>query len=300
MVEHTHTIPPSKAQAPIQGERFDHLILKLLKNNKGVFIGEYHGYPAVRQSIIHLMPLFNANGVRTISFELPQDAIDELRKIPNRETLATYDSKRYGGTLSGSIYVWELLKAAEKYHIRILGHEHPDEGDKIATVVSEFRKIMDDKKLTVDEQIAKLQQKAKILRSEKLDMVKRDDYAAAYIKKNAAGKYLVIGGLGHSGNYSAGDKSTEERSFKINMDKWHALAATGYKGLNVKLGIPAIDYDIMRTIKEAGATLKGDGKASDYDVRLPNDIYENPDYPWLPPNKHLPKKETLLHRILSK
>ena len=68
--------------------RFDHFVVELLQRNDGVFFGELHDHPELRQAIAKLLPpYFKANGVETISIELPQNMVYDMKGFSDKEEM---------------------------------------------------------------------------------------------------------------------------------------------------------------------------------------------------------------------
>lgn len=252
--------PPFHEQASIDesaehsAQRIDHVLVNLLKSNDGVFLGERHDQPNVRQMVTHLMPRLKAEGVTTISFELQHSKIQTLLQCKDRDeallAIPTLDVEQ----------LYDMVKAAQQHGVSVIGHEEPTavtiETDRVggAAWVSETRsgrEHLDDYRDYLNSAIT-------------LDgLAHRDEWAASFIRKNAApGKIIVIGGANHS-THSGID------------------AENRYLGLNKHLGIPSIDtgyssaaIDKMDAIP-VGSAVSNAGSGADFYMNLPPDLFKH-------------------------
>ena len=71
--------PEQSNSSSASAKRFDHLLVELLANNDGIFIGEEHTAPSLVQSITKLLPMLKAHGVATLSIELDQKRISGMK-----------------------------------------------------------------------------------------------------------------------------------------------------------------------------------------------------------------------------
>lgn len=234
--------------------RFDHLVATLLTKNGGIFLGEDHDDPSIEQSVTKLLPFFRAHGVGTVSVELPGEVIQAAEKAKAWKDLASqYPGLREKGMKS----LYELVQAAEKLDIKVLGHEKP--------VSSEMQELywhhLKSKKRTPEQE---RRWRALIDQLTSDDGVReRDDWAKRFIEKNQTGKVIVIGGKGHSGNYKKGD---------LKFGEWEVSTTNDYQGLDVKLGYPSIDYRYAVSTATVGDTRKTDGRLNNFTVDLPIDL----------------------------
>ena len=114
-------------------------------------------------------------------------------------------------------------------------------------------------------------------------MKERDDFAASHIRANRKGKYLVIGGWSHSGNFTKADMDDPERETDYGYTKSQDTF-NKYQGLDIKLGVPSIDYRKAYSEDSLGAVTKTNGKFSTYEVALPEGGLSNL-YPSSPPKR---------------
>lgn len=252
--------PPFHEQASIDesaensAQRIDQVLASLLKRNDGVFLGERHDHPNVRQMVTHLMPWLKAEGVTTISFELQNSEIQKLLQCKDRDeallAIPGLDVER----------LYDMVKAAQQHGVSVIGHEEPTavtiETYRIggSAWVSEHRgeqKHLADYRDYLNSAIT-------------LDgLAHRDEWAASFIRKNAApGKIIVIGGATHS-THSGID------------------AENRYLGLNKHLGIPSIDtsyssaaIDKMDAIP-VGSAVSNAASGADFYMNLPPDLIEH-------------------------
>ncbi len=225
------------------------------------------------------MPLLKASGVKTLFVEFPDHIVSDLVRITSESSLLSYvDSNNLEP--SRMTVLWHTLQAAKTMGITVRGYECPEYVHR----VGEVKTIMDDPSLRGREKKERIDALSEELVSLEWTQ-RRDDYAAAFVRREARGKYLVLGGLAHSGNYDKGDMPTERPGVvlaeAVNADM-KPYARKGYKGLNNKLGIPAIDFELTSELREIGSTIKGDGKSADFHARFPASIYQDPKFPWLP------------------
>jgi hypothetical protein len=255
-------MPPEHTDPP----RFDHLMLQVLAEKQGVFLGEWHTDPAVMQSVTKLMPLLKANGVGTISVELPPDIIEAAWRAKSWEEL----SAQYQGFPSARIRSdYDLVQAAKKLGIKCIGHEKPP-SPEIQQVFHRYLQLKDDQAEEKDRLWAIIEPH---YISDKA-IIERDNYAADFIRRNREGKVVVIGGMGHSGNYKKGE---------LKVGEYQVTTTNDYQGLDVKLGYPSIDYRYATSLDVVGTTQKSDGRLNDFTVFLPKDLSSLPITSWPPP-----------------
>jgi hypothetical protein len=267
-------------------KRLDHLLAELLKEHGGVFLGEQHDSPSLRQAVRQMLPMLKANGVGTLSFEAPQSLIDEMLAAKSaQEFLAKWpgaDSKVFAT-------VYGLVHEANRLGIKVLGHDRPDELLAIARL--DPNSMDKPTKLKRDE-----------IYNNSINehgMKERDSYAANHIQAHRSGKVVVIGGAWHSGNYTREDLPTtkfyediktlrskwwfppEEMTIQImSFEHWYTTGgrtAKGgvevkdqYQGLDARLGYPSVDYNPLGG--PVGITRPTDGKFNNYEVFLPQDF----------------------------
>ena len=239
--------------------RFDQLIVDLLKDHDGVFLGEWqHKYPGMRQSVTKLLPRWKANGVETVSCEMDQAGIDAIRP---KQSYADY--KKENGVLFLHEDVFKLIRTAKELGMTVLGHEHP----KYARV-EEMRTKLEEATKTGDSsgfQQFMAEEGRRATTPWAYD--ERDGWAADYIAKRKVGKVLVLGGAGHSGGYRKEDLAGIDQ---LRM----AVGVMGdYQGLDKRLGYPSVDGRTAAHMGEVGTTAKV-GPFSDYTVRLPPDLLQ--------------------------
>jgi hypothetical protein len=238
--------------------RFDQLIVDLLKDHEGVFLGEWHIYPGMRQSVTKLLPRWKANGVETLSCEMAQAAIDAIRP---EQSYADY--KKENGVMFLNQNVFEFIRTAKQLGMNVLGHEHPnyvhleemrtklEEGTKTGEF-SGFHRFIEEEGRKATTPWA---------------WCERDAWAADYIAKHKVGKVLVFGGAGHSGGYRREDLAG------IDPSTVGAGVIGDYQGLDKWLGYPSVDYRTAAHMGEVGTTAKA-GTFSDYTVSLPPDLLQ--------------------------
>lgn len=169
--------------------RFDHFVVELLQHNNGVFFGELHDHPELRQAISKLLPRFKANGVESFSLELPQNLVDEMKGFADSNVL----KKRWPRASEQLVGAFEVVKAAQKLGLQVVGHEIP--------WPTTLRRALE----------AQQEGEGEILEARSLwavsekGMKERDDFAVLHIRSNRRGKILVIGGWNHSGNFTRAD-----------------------------------------------------------------------------------------------
>jgi hypothetical protein len=202
-------------------KRFDHLLVELLSNNDGIFVGEDHTAPAIRQSIAKLLPLLKAQGVGTLSIEVSQERIDAITKAGSyAECLAAPLIPR---NINANEGLYNLVKEARKLDLQVLGHDNLPFGSKTVDEVARWVASPEGMKAR-DRPAAKFIGVPKRGRSSKpvddVDrrigerlrwaaspegMKARDQSAAEFISSRKCGKVLVLGGLAHSGRHSKTD-----------------------------------------------------------------------------------------------
>lgn len=232
--------------------RFDHFVVDLLQHNDGVFFGELHDHPELRQAVVKLLPYFKANGVETVSLELPQNLIDEMKDISDTAEF----QKRWPRAGEQIMGCFDVVKSAQKLGIHVLGHEV-----RWPTILEKALQSQQQDEFVVSET------RSWWAGSEK-GMKERDDFAASHIRTNVKGKFLVIGGWGHSGNYTKADMDDYERETDYGYTKSHDTS-NKYQGLDFKLGIPSVDYRKAYPADPLGKVSKTNGKFSTYEVALP-------------------------------
>jgi|GEM_PF-4809776 len=278
-----------------QGLRFDHQLYELLGKNDGAFIGEYHEFPALRQSLTYLAPAMKARGITTVSIELSQSDIDDMRKAKTadeflKKTMLSIDKRKRPEEW------YHLVQAYDKLGIKVFGHEEDAETQvkrkmdgfqkklkalveeplKKATVKIEAdaKKIDDPKEREKFTKAETEKIKTTLLESKEVKalitsltdnadrretLAARNKFAADYIKKNRApGKILVIGGAAHSHHWDDAPESLDKPGEKEGLDK--------------RLAIPAINtqhFERMGGLTGETRVLVP-GKA--YEVALPVDL----------------------------
>lgn len=313
-------------EQPTQHKPFNHRLMEALESGQGVFIGENHSQPALRQALIYLMPLLKAQGVSTLSFETTQADVDAILKAPSREVWLQSQAAedRYHPT-----ELYSLVKEAQKYGIHVIGHEDAGRIKRFEAAVSDLKekayraidieaeKIADPKERAAytekereglfkqDRDSPFMQELKKI--SDQLSplntrgLLERNQFAADYIKEHSKpGKILVVGGLRHSAYGSVplpelqGNVSEEQKSKP--------------DGLDTRLGIPSI---IIRdtSLDRVPRGVIGDTRALDTttsDVLLPNNLRtflkENgvSSWPPSPGDPHTPSLSELSERLSPK
>jgi hypothetical protein len=269
-------------------KQLDRLLVDLLKDREGVFLGEDHNSPSIRQAALEMLPLLKANGLGTVSLEVAQDMVDDAVRSTTWEEFA---AKRPGIHKIRSIRFYDFVQKVHGLGIKVLGHDPPDD-DYAATRIpldSPDRNAIEKR---AREAIDRAQTES--------GMKERDSYAAEHIRAHRSSKVLIIGGAGHSGNYQwedlplvkllnhihrygPMDPLTGDAGRILACDLWHktrfGAAYSGnyvesYHGLDAKLGYPSVDFvDIgWLSSKRPGDTSATDGKFNDYVVFLPQDL----------------------------
>lgn len=241
-------------------DRFDKFVATLLKNHDGVFFGELHDHPAMRQAVGKLLPFFKANGVATVSIELPQNLVDVIKDTANLEDL----KRRWPRASEQLLGCFELVKAAQKLGLQVVGHEVP------------WPKTLEDALRSEQENEATIAAGRSLWAVSDEGMKFRDAFAAAHIRSHRRGKMLVVGGWNHSGNFTKADLDDPERETDDGYTKSHETRSA-YQGLDVKLHIPSIDYRKVGLGEQIGGVNKASGKFSTYEVALPEESLGNLD-----------------------
>jgi hypothetical protein len=249
--------------------RFDHFVVDLLARNDGVFFGELHDHPELRQSIAKLLPYFKAHGVETISIELPQNMVDQMKGFANKDEM----KKRWPRAGEATLDFLEVVKTAQRLEIRVLGHEKPLP-DTLYKALHSPQEHEGDVSTAYD-----------FWSGSEKGRGKRDEFAASHIRANRKGKFLAIGGWTHSGNFTKADMDDPQRETDYGYSKSQDTH-NPYQGLDVKLGIPSIDYRKAYPTDALGAVNTTNGKFSTYEVALPESGLGQL-YPSGGPAKHL-------------
>lgn len=314
------------SELPAQNKPFNHRLMEILESEKGVFIGEIHSQPALRQALTCLMPLLKAQGVSTLSFETTQADIDEILKAPSRDIWlqSQIPGQRYHPT-----ELYSLVKEAQKHGIHVIGHEDADRIKRFEDAITnlkekayraidkEAEKIADPKERAAytekeraglfkqDRDSPFMQELKKI--SDQLSplnargMQERNQFAADYIKEHSKpGKIVVMGGFRHS---SYGAEELQELQENVSEGQ-----KSKPDGLDTRLGIPSIiirDTDLERVPRGViGDTRSLDKKTSD--VLLPSNLRsflkENgiTSWPPSPGDAHTPSISELSDRLSPK
>jgi hypothetical protein len=130
-------------------------------------------------------------------------------------------------------------------------------------------------------------------------MNERNKRSVDYLKKNAKGKVLALGGTLHSGNYKPDDSMKvmvhtigETLLVQMEQNPRGIVVEKEYAGLDVLMNYPAIDYNHVDAAGSVGLTKKTDGKFNNYEVVLPPTVKEMKITSW-PPPKGVPTIEEL-------
>lgn len=108
----------SSATAP----SLNNVLYDLLDKHNGVFLGETHSGPSVRQSLVHLMPGLKAHGVKTLSVELKPEEVDDMLKYKTADEW--YENTIFKITKGHHPKeFFALVHAANSYGIKVIGHE---------------------------------------------------------------------------------------------------------------------------------------------------------------------------------
>ena len=246
----------------------DQLLFELLAQKDGVFLGEAHAAPSLRQALNRMLPQLQARGVGTLALEIPQREVDVLHaassveeavsRPPFRDWLKTAPPVAVPKIKTVIESEFRLVQHAKDLGIRVLGYEQPEPSDRLAGLEAR----MGDKGVPGEEREALTQQHRSILAwmSSPKGMHQRDEWATRYIQRERIGKVIVLGVDGHSG----------DRETHAGPDTPHTC-----QGLDRKLGYPSVDYDNVTVGSPlAGTTRKMDGRSSDYKVFLPSDLGE--------------------------
>lgn len=180
------------------------LALDLLSKNKGLFIGEQHDTPFAEQFVSNRFEEFKKAGVTTLYVEYNMyKARASQGGNECRETfMGPSDNPQDKGVVSNFQLV---IEAATRAGLRVIGH------DSLNGTSWQFNRKDKDPKLAEDISLGGPA------------MDRRDDFAVQVIQRTQdGGKYIIYGGLGHSGN------ETPDRP--------------SGKGLSERLGIPSIDF----------------------------------------------------------
>jgi hypothetical protein len=248
---------------PETDSRFDHVVLQLLEHNNGVFLGERHRDPSLRQSLIKLLPLFKASGVGTVSLELPQNIVDEMSRMPTSNEL----NRRWPN--QGLSSYFEVVKSAQKLGLRVLGHDTPWPRELENTLERSGRND------------GAIEYAHFLWASSEEGMKERDTFAASHIQKSKSGKVIVLGGSSHSGNYTRRDMDDPDSLDSSGIPKGTEVRSQ-YQGLDAKLGIPSIDYCPAAHNGSVGSTTPTNGKFNTYEVFLPTDLGQLNSPSWPP------------------
>lgn len=228
----------------------NHVLMELIREHNGVFLGERHDMPNVRQMVTHLMPQLKSAGVTNISFETQQSIIDEFSACKSIEEATRKFPGMAAGSPSTITSLYDLTQAAKEHGIRIIGHEAPAIDEKL------FRQGVE---WTLhDTQILGAASDRLIGAVSDDGLAQRDEWSAEHIRKHAVpGKTIIIGGALHSTH--------------SNIDN-----ETGYQGLNRLLGFPAIDGVHLTEGRfhsiPLGTAVPNQGNGADYYMRLPDNI----------------------------
>jgi len=115
-------------------ERFDHLLYRLLDQQdraggvfRGVFVGEKHDQPAIRQSLTHLLPGLRAHGLQTLSVELEQPIVDGMLRATTVDDYIRQQSAHglaaFVGGEAGARELAALVQKARQCGLKVIGHE---------------------------------------------------------------------------------------------------------------------------------------------------------------------------------
>jgi hypothetical protein len=209
-------------------------LVELLRdpNTNGVFIGELHDAPALRQSLVYLMPQLIANGVTTLSIEVPQHYIDAMISAGSEQA---WVNSPEGRTTCGPGEMYNLVMSAHRAGIRVLGHEQPNlYGPTAEPIMAYLRRHFPNEMREIDEHLATVPESRRHTEGRPLarlisratanpqhrdeiwriaresgpvgnqGVLRRNEFAADYINENRLpGKVLVLGGAAHSSQLGA-------------------------------------------------------------------------------------------------
>lgn len=265
---------------------FNHLLQEFLqdKESDGIFVGEKHQHPALRQSIIRLMPLLKANGVGTISLELPQEFVDQAVNGASLDTWQTFNDPRFTARIPDAHYpdeFYHLIREATKHGIKVLGHESFEIQKQFVREISKFRtklftevrnqivKEIDEEKdpekraelvksaqtrfeqrindtLTNDEKVrAELNKIHEEYNPEKAAaMRKRNEFAADHVNANKVQGKKVVVIGGAS------------HSIVLGHERWPGSESTQREGLDDRLNLKTVIFNISDEKGKVGATKK--------------------------------------------
>lgn len=275
-------LSPQGIVIPNQEERdrsIETISLKLLKEHKGLALGEFHELAAMRQFAARYMPELSKEGkVKPVFMEVPNEMVQsflahgkvtaaDLRKHVLPSDLKVEDERLEDATEVFTDMLKGVAEAAKANGGRLLGHEMPND---------------------MKEALAK---KANMKLSEwsqsEAGVNARNAYAVTFVRENVkeGESYLIILGSAHTGDYEAKSASRAPSRETIMMQA--GKLSPKYKGLDKLLGIPSIDHEVVTSVAEyrtrqknftdpaidtSIGTMIPDGQTATYRVLLPKDL----------------------------
>jgi hypothetical protein len=151
-----------------EGLRFDHQLYELLDKNDGVFIGEAHNRPSLRQALTYLAPAMKAHGVTTLSIETRQATINSMIEAESTEEwMKTPRAKGFSAAFRPE-EICNLVRAYNKLGIKVLGHEDAAYVEERRKVEEERRRAAEAKRKVVEKEIAEF------MNSERVQKVRQE------------------------------------------------------------------------------------------------------------------------------
>ena len=231
------------------GIRLDELVTKLLDDPKvkGIILGEEHLSPAMKEGMMEMLPGAKTRGVKLVGIEYRDWMVDAALAAPTREDFAA----QYPAVDFIFDDLYSKAKELQKSGAKVFGCQM----DFAKTVETAFKDPnIDREKL---EEIQKLYRLEALRSLDDSHMILRDNYAIKKIQQEqekAGGKVFVLIGKEHTGT------------------------RTAYKGIDVRLGYPSIDFvrqdDSTGAIK-AGTVRSTTGTTSTYEAILPETLAES-------------------------
>ena len=287
---------------------FNHLLHQLLpsQDNDGIFIGELHTKPALRQSLTYLAPMIKANGVETVSLELPYEYVEGML---NAKSLEEWHNSPKGKEFQEAVQAnyrgdeyYHLVQAFKKTGFTVLGHEDPDKdkpfmnaANKLTTklIAEEQEKLNEEIVSEKDPEKRKALQESLLdrLRQRTLDKIQNDEKIKAELSK----MYKDYGPQGDAGmrnrnafaaSYIKKHKAPGKvlalgganHSERFGPERWPGSESTEKDGLDKALNLVSITINRSDNEGKVGATKKTIasiyGSRDSYEVILPVDLIE--------------------------
>jgi len=259
----------------------------------GVFLGEKHSQRSMRQAVCELLPRWKAQGVSTLSLEIRQQDVDDMIKSKD---FSQWRSQHKAPVIKDDFEpesFYELVKAAHRIGLHVIGHEDPatmgyqdtvkkllyeDVPDRTQKLLATLNKTKEPGQRTrLQEEFADWAQKRldEIQRADpesERGMVSRNAFAENHISQHRKpGKIVVMGGAAHSQYYGG--------------SRWPDSESTQKDGIDARLGLSTFNIDLYESHATTLGTVVSRGNRT-FLVAFPHDLepylHKGADYSRLP------------------